>query len=205
MFSQPFLKELAAKVEALELRSSVEVVVVVAPQSGSYRELDAQIGFLAAMLLLLVAIHSPWEFSEDMLLFWLVVGYAAATWLSSVWAGPRRLLSSAERRRKQVQNQAQSAFISKRTHATRERTGLLLYLSHFERLGVFVPDLGVEGKLSRATLNTLEAGWAQTRSNRDFEAAVLRDLETLVAPLADALPQSEDDENEISNEILIER
>lgn len=205
MYSSPFLEQLGGKVEALESGSSVEVVVVVAPQSGSYRELDAQNGFVAAMLLLLVAIHSPFEFAEDMLLFWLVVGYAVGTWVSMRWSGPRRLLSSARRRRQQVDSQARSAFLDKRVHATREHTGLLLYLSHFERLGVFVPDLGVEASLPRATLNNLEAEWAASKSQGDFEAAVLKGLDSLVAPLAEALPRREDDVNEISNEILIER
>jgi putative membrane protein len=204
MFSKELFDGLGQAVERLEAQSSVEVVVVVAPQSGSYRELDHQNAFVAAMLLLLFAIHSPLEFAPDMLLFWLVLGYSVGLLVSSRWAGLRRLLTSPERRRMQVQAQARQTFVERRVMATRERSGLLVYLSAFERFGVFVPDLGVEAVLPRALLNDLEANWAKAKNLPDFEQAVLPGLETLIAPLAKALPRRDDDQNELPNEIVIE-
>lgn len=187
----------------LESRSSVEVVVAVAPQSGSYRELDAQNGFVLAMLIVLVAVHSPWDFDPDMLLFWLVLGYAFGMLVSTRWSGPRRLLTSADRRRAQVQTQAHALFLEQRVHSTRDRSGLLLFLSDFERLAVFVPDLGVEATLPRAELNNLEAEWAKAKTRETFEQAVLQGLESLAEPLASALPRRDDDENELANEVIV--
>jgi len=152
----------------------------------------------------MVAVHSSWEFSDDLIILWLVIAYALTVKLSSHWGGPRRLLTSATRRRDQVRRQASRVFTERRVSGTRERTGLLLYLSAFERLGVLVPDLGVEALLPRAVLNDLEAGWAQAKGREDFEARVLQGLDTLVEPLAKALPRREDDENELSNEVIVE-
>ena len=181
----------------------MEVVVAVAPQSGSYREIDAQNGFVSAMLLLIVAVHSPWDFDPDMLLFWLVLGYAFGIFLSTRWARLRRLLTSPERRRAQVKTQAHATFLEQRVHSTRDRSGLLLFLSDFERLGAFVPDLGVEANLPRAELNNLESIWGQAKTQAEFEQSVLQGLESLVQPLATALPRRDDDENELSNEVIV--
>lgn len=156
------------------------------------------------MLTLMVAVHSPWEFSEDMIILWLVLVYALVMLISSRWDGPRRLLTSATRRRVQVQRQARSVFVERKVSSTRERTGLLLYLSDFERLGVVVPDTGVEAQVPRALFNDLEANWAQAKGREDFQKRVLQGLDSLVEPLANALPRREDDENELSNEVIVE-
>lgn len=188
----------------MEQSSSVEVVVVVGQSSGSYREIDHQNGFVLAMLSLMVAVHSPWEFSEDLIIFWLVVIYAAVRLISSRWDPPRRWLTSAARRRDQVQKQARAAFVERRVSSTRDRSGLLLYLSYFERLGIFVPDTGVEAQVPRALLNDLEARWAKAKTLPEFEAEVLKGLDSLVKPLASGLPRREDDTNELSNEVIVE-
>lgn len=204
LFSEDFLKSLTHRVESLESQSSVELVVVVAKGSGHYRDVDHLYGFLSSCVLVLLAVYSPLDFEPEMLLFWLVVGYTVGYLLSSRWNGPRRLLTAPLRRRRQALAAARAAFVDKGVDRTRDRSGVMLYLSHFERLAIWVADAGVEGGVPRALFNDLEARCATAKSAPELERLVLEGLDSLAQPLAAALPRREDDENELPNEIYIQ-
>ena len=203
MFKQEFLERLSREVERVEEVSSVELVVVVSQQCGNYREIDHQTGFLSAIAMLLVAIYSPWDFHPEMLLLWLVSGYGIGLLVSSKIAGVRRIFTSPARRRFQAQLCARGAFVEKKMSSTRDRTGLLLYISEFERLALLLADTGIEAKVPRAYLNEFEARCSKASSSAELESEILKGLDGLLAPLGQALPRAEDDENELPNEICV--
>lgn len=203
MFDKQFLDKLVESVEQLEAVSSVELVVVASQSSGNYLDIDRQNGFLASALMLLVAIYSPWHFAPEMLLLWLVTAYIIGIVITSKLTFLRWQLSTATRRKAQVDFAARNYFVEKRVSYTRDRTGLLLYLSRFEKLGVLIADAGIEAKVPQSIFNTLEHDWAGCKSVEELQNAVLKGLEKLRVPLGEALPRAEDDTNELPNEVCI--
>lgn len=203
VFSQTFLEKLSKSVENVESVSSVELVIVAAGNSGNYRDIDRQTGFLAAIAILLVAIHSPLEFAPEMLVFWMTLAYFLGSALSERLPWMRRLFLSSKRRKAEVEFSSRYYFHEKKLTHTRERTGLMLYLSHFERKTVLLPDVGVEAKLSGAVLHQFEHECNRQGSIEDFEKAVLEGLDSLKAPIGEALPRPDDDENELPNEVCV--
>ncbi len=203
MFTQSFLEQISTKIEEVESKSSVELVVVLSPSSGSYRELEGQCGFAFVVVLLIVAIYSPWVFLPEYLLGGVIVSYLLGYFLGVKAGWLRRLLTSAQRRRRQVDSQANDAFVQRKLSHTRERTGLLLYVSEFERLVRFVPDTGIQGKVSTAIFNELESRWGQASSLSELEKAILDGLSPLGDTLGESLPRAADDEDELPNEIWL--
>lgn len=201
MFTQDFLTQISTRIEEVERKSSVELVVVLSPSSGSYRELEGQCGFALVVILLIVAIYSPWTFLPEYLLGGVVVAYLSGYVLSVKAGWLRRLLTSVQRRRRQVESQANDAFVRKQVSHTRERTGLLLYVSEFERLVKFVPDTGIQGKVPTAIFNELESRWSQVSSLSELEKAILEGLGPLGDILGESLPRAADDQDELPNEI----
>lgn len=202
MFTQSFLKQVAERVEKLESQSSVELVVVLSDESGHYREIEGHCGFAAVLTLLVFALYSPWEYPPELLMAGVVIAYLIGYALGLKISGLRRLFSSAARRRRQVESQARDAFMQKKVSHTRERTGLLLYLSEFERMARLIPDTGIEAKVPLAVFNTQQAKWDDTASTlAALEEAVLKGLDELAAILAEHLPRPEDDQDELPNEI----
>lgn len=203
MFSQTFLEKLTKLVENVESVSSVELVIVAGPSSGNYRDIDRQTGFLSAILILLVAIHSPLEFAPEMLVFWMAVAYFLGGAGSERLPWLRRAFVSSKRLKAEVEFSSRYYFHEKKLTHTRERTGLMLYLSYFERSAVLLPDVGVEAKLSGAVLHQFEHDCNRHSSIEDFEQAVLAGLDSLKAPIGEALPRPDDDENELPNEVCV--
>ena len=203
LFSEQFLQELEKYVERVEDRSSVELVVLASPGSGNYSEIDGYLGFMTSIAFLLIAIYSPWHFSHDILVLWMIVGFGLGCFVSSRLPLLRRPFLSKARLIEQTQRSARDYFVLKGLSHTRERTGLLLYLSYFERRAVLLPDLGIAGKIPGAIFNDLQASWAKAKNPAELESKILSGLETLIEPLSSAMPKPDDDENELPNEICL--
>jgi uncharacterized membrane protein len=136
----------------------LNVVVAVAPSSGSYRDVDHRAGLIvaAAALAVLLAVHfrgAP--FPEEWIVPPTIAAYVLATLASSRAPALRRLLSGAARRGRQVRRAARAAFVTERIHADAERRGLLVYVSRLERAVTILPDHGVAGRVDDATWHRL--------------------------------------------------
>lgn len=183
--SESFLKKTEDSVAAIEAASRAEVVVVVSGRSGSYAEIDLTWGILAGMTALGVLLHSPWNFNPDLVLLevglWGVLGWLASRRLDPL----RRALTSEKRRRAQVEAAARQAFVEEGVSATRERTGVLVYLSLLEREVVLLPDLGLDGLVPRAVWNQALHSLRGSRDHKGLEERFFRAM----AELAEALPR----------------
>lgn len=203
MFSKSFLDELLAKVQEVEAKSSVELVVVASPFSGSYRELRGWYGSALVIALLMLAIYSPWTYHPEYLLGGVVFAYCLGYYLIAKLDGLNRLVTLPNRRQRQVESQANDVFMRKRVGLTRGRTGLLLYISGLERRIRFVPDVGIQRKVPAAVFNELESSLSQAPNLLGFEAALLKALSPLADCLGEALPRKDDDEDELPNEVWL--
>lgn len=192
---------LTEAVQAVEARSSAELVVAVRARSGSYLHADLIAGLLAALASLIGLLFSPWPFELiwfviDPLLVGLLAGFAASR-LPAV----RRALTFQRVRRRNVETAARSTFVEKRVHGTTGRTGILLYISLLEREAAVIHDLGV-GTLAttegwRHAVGEIEEGVRQGEDGAAI-AGRLRALGDLLAP---ALVRSAQDVDELGNEV----
>ncbi len=176
-------------VEGLEQRTAAELVVVSAPRSGSYRDLSLLLGVCAAACLLLFAVFSPWQVDPA----WLPVELLAAFGLFS-WIGESplvlRWLGDRERQERQVRQAAAAAFHTEQVHATRQRVGVLVYVSALERRVELIADHRVEERVPRADWNLVH--W-----RADDLDGFLAGLRQVGAILAEHLPASEARDNQL--------
>jgi putative membrane protein len=195
---ETFHKAIEAAVAAAEERTSAEIVVAMSRFSGSYRDTDYLGGALLAAAGLVSMLFAPFTVSEV-----LVLPYCAALFaLGAVLCGRvtilRRWLTTSARRFEQARQAATLAFLEEGLTATRERNGLLIYLSLFENSVEIVPDLGIDGKVQRAEWNRLRHDMAQA-ALAEKPAAVLRAIEQCGAILATPFPPGADNPDEIPN------
>lgn len=197
-FDASFKAEVKRAVADVERETSGEVVVAVRPVSGNYRHVDLTVGAVAALLALLVFLYHPEPFEFTYLPVELGATFALGTLLSMSLAPVGRWFGSRRRRRDAVELAASAAFTDLGVHATRERTGLLIFVSVFEQELVVRADVDV-GQVSKSA--EFEAWQAELRQcafgggNTDF-ASTLRKLGPI---LAAPLPRRTDDENELAD------
>lgn len=176
-----------------EARTSAEICVVLAPRSGSYRDLSLLVGLASAWSLLAFLVLSPLSFSPLAALVELPVATAAVTWLTHRSPWLLRRLSRVGRRASQVDRAAAAAFHEEGVHLTRERTGLLVYVSLLEGRVAVLPDAAIEGCIPAARWRDIRWGDGPGLDQQ----ALLAGLDEVGDILAAALPATGDNPNEV--------
>lgn len=197
--AQAFLERVERSVAAIERASRAEVVVVVAPRSGSYADVDLRWALATGFLTLAFLLHSPWEFNSDLVLLDVAL-FAGLGWLLSRRLDPlRRLLTTRARRHRQVQGAALQVFMEERVSATRDRSGVLLYVSLLEKEVAILPDLGLDGLVPRAEWNGILHDLESARSRKDLQERFFAGLDRLEQRLPLHAPSTGDNPDEIPN------
>lgn len=210
-FTQADLDAIRAAVGEAEKRTSGEIVPYVVDQSDEYLSATWKGAALGAILgpLVALAIHrwsSIWGIPVD---WWIAlpapVGGALGYLLSLLppirrWMVGEEILEERSRRRAAV------AFLEQEVFRTVNRTGILLFVSLFERRVVLLADSGIHQKVEQGQWDDITRRLAgEIRRGRTGPAmveAILACGELLERHKVDVLPE---DRDELSNELRRER
>lgn len=190
-------------IREVESKSSAEVVVTVRPRSGDYLAADLTFAAITALVGLCIYVYAPMQFTDDLappsiaMLFFAALACSARVPQIRRWFTPKRLLAASTRAA------ARESFVDQNIASTRDRTGILIYVSTFEQEAHVVTDIGIvrreiEGNLLRLTY-AIEHAISQDKPLAAFEDA----LRELGKWLADNLPPRIDDTNELSDEVNV--
>lgn len=195
------LQRIEAAVRAAEIRTTGEIYCVVAEESSDYHATPlawaAGVALLAPAILLLLGVHVT---APDLSRFggWTAdqvegVGEATAraaligtlllqgllfvaTFFLVAIPPVRRWLTPRGMKRDRVRVRAEEQFISKNLHATRERTGVLIYVSAAERMAELIADEAIHGQVPDDTwdkaMAALVAGLRLGRPAEGFTEAI---------------------------------
>jgi len=198
-----FLSEVESAIADVEERTAAEVVVVVTAWSGSYRDVELRAGIALALLWLVVILFSPLTVAPVWVIPELALAFLCGFLLARRSGRIRRLLCSSRRRRDQVRAEAARAFHEEQVSLTRERTGLLVFVSLGEELGALEPDAGLSAVLPEERLRELEERLSSLLARESWPRALAEELRALGDFLAETLPVREDDVNELPNRIRV--
>jgi putative membrane protein len=192
---------LVAAIQAVEARTSAELVICVRRQSGSYLHADLLAGIAAAIAALACLLYLPVDFGLHAFLIDPILAGVVVALSCSRLPMLRRWLTRAAVREHAVQEAAHASFFAKGIRRTSDAIGILIYISALERRAVVVIDDGVARAVPeqdwRAAVLVLEAS---VHAGADARV-VCKAIEALGEVLQPCLPRSEDDVNELSDEV----
>jgi putative membrane protein len=193
-------KQVTEAVVDVESRTAAEVVVVVHRTSGTWREVDLGVGAFCGFGVLLLVLFHPKPIPVPVMPIDVAVAFLLGAVLCANLGPLKRLLLPRRRVAAQVLATARSMFVGQGVSRTTGRTGILVYVSTFERAVEVVPDVGVDPKAIEAEANALRASLANGADLPTFLAA----LRALGKPLEMALPRAADDVNELPDAPVME-
>jgi putative membrane protein len=195
-------------VDRAERGTSGEIVPFVVNASDSYEGALWKGAALGALVASLVAAAAwlVWEFWGAPIALWLIGPPMAGAALGYLLAGAvpflRRALIGQEVTSRRVERRAAMAFLDEEVFRTRDRTGILLFLSLFERRVIVIGDEGINSKVTESEWNELVArlvaGIESKRAVDALVSAIDECGELLRQRGVDIRP---DDENELSDEL----
>jgi len=199
-FSERAKRETAAAIRAVEEKTSVELVVAVRKRSAVYRHADYLVGLVALIAALIVILFAEHTFALEAIPLELLAAFAIGAVAASRIPPLRRVLTSRKERTEAVRAAARAAFHDLGVSRTKGRTGILVFVSAFEKAADVVPDIGLDTE-------KLGSKWdepvrqAASKGNLD---AVIKALRELGPVLGAAYPRADDDENELPDEVTVQ-
>jgi putative membrane protein len=194
-------REARAVVEGIEAQTSAEIVVCLRGASDTYRDVDYLFGFLVSLGALMAMLFGGHPFSPASFPLGLVAGFLSGAVASANVAQIRRLLVFPGRKAAAVSLAARGAFHDQGVTRTHARTGILLYVSMFERRVEVLLDVGINsrnlGHEWKAAVTALEGSLSPHPDIDRFLAAV----RALGPILGRALPRAADDVNDLPEEV----
>jgi putative membrane protein len=195
-------KTLAGCVKAIEEKTAAEVVVTVRDRSDTYRHVDVATGTALAALMLAVYVYFPVDFPDAPAPAAIVLAFVGGVLLSAAVDPLKRLFVTKAARRRAVRLSARAAFVDQGIGATVARTGILVYVSLFEREVEVVADVGVDvmqmGEAWTSTVAAIEACARAGATPEQLGSA----LKKLSEPLAQSMPRRANDVNELPDEVV---
>ena len=196
------LKAIEAKIAEVEKTTAGEIVVHVVEKSDDYPA--ARLGW--SVLLAAVASEVLSYELPDLFQSWsleLAVGIGVVFWLLFGLPPILRWLVPAGSKAAQVHRRALAAFIENRVHRTRDASGVLILVSMFERRVEILADegiharIGVDGwqKYIRRIIEGIKAGRPA--------AGIVKTIGHIGDELKVGVPPRPDDQNELSNEVIL--
>jgi putative membrane protein len=210
----------SAAVAAAEARTDGEIVTVVAPCSDGYRDVTLHYAVLTmlAVPVLLALLPQSWidwvsgwllgwngEWTRGWLMLALAVMLALAFLVGRVlfsWRPLLMALTPGATKSRRVRRRAIAHFRSACEGRTHGRTGILIYLSLMERRAEIVADRAINDKVEAAVWGEAMAAMVDEVKAGRVGAGMAAAVEKVGAVLAQHLPRSQGDTDELPNRLI---
>src|SRR5688572_16847449 len=204
LFNQAQMKQIETKVAEVEKKTSGEIVVKVVPASGQYRwvrGLWAGIGLgTASASLGILSVGAHWAFSVWQVFEWQLAGALAFSFLP-FWMPARRLFIPKKLAAERVDRAAMAAFTALGVGDTRDRTGILIYLSELEHRVEILADRGIHAKAGKTYWDLEVRKIVDGIHARRATDALCEAIDDMGKKLAENFPPRTDDKNELPDSV----
>jgi len=199
------------RVAEAEKRTGAQIVLAVIERSNSYAEIPwkafALAVSVAGLFVFFQAMIQPEWFEYIAVLRAMATTLAAGAFCALMtvclpWFA--RLFLNDHRKELEVRQYAESLFLARQLFATRNRSGILLLVSLFERHVIVLPDTGISARLSQESLQEIISLMTPSLASGSVSHALEEGLVKLEEILA-ATATGEAGENELPDEIIEEK
>lgn len=108
-------------------------------------------------------------------------------------------------RNKDIRELAESEFYKLNMHQTRDKTGVLLFFLLAERKFFILADKGINEKVNQDVWDKVSSEIQENFKNGYFSKGIVQGIENVGSLLSEHFPIKPDDENELTNKVVIQR
>ncbi len=219
LFNDEQRKRVKQTVVDAESHTSCEIVTVVASSSGRYDRPEDIIGFwfagLSTIFLWILFSRNPQEagswdtisLSAEILtlVVSMIIMFMLGVVLGSQLGWLRRLFTPRKQMMEEVTSQASKVFFDKRVHHTTSATGLLIYISLFERIAIILGDQEIldHPQLGQSFLDKICQQLTTHLHAENYTEGICETISEAGQQLSKALPRKNDDVNELHDALVL--
>ena len=204
-FSNTDREAIRVATAAAERKTAGELVVYVTERCDPHPEVAWKGSLLGGAVGALFAAIAVWRFggwgAPDYL--WILIGFQlglVAGWVASRFDAVARKLIGEEALDSRVDGRAAEAFLEEQVFATRERTGVLIFVALFEHRVLVLADEGIDERVADEAWDSISGELAAGIRSGMPAQALIQAVERCADLLEAHGVHPADEENEISNE-----
>ena len=194
-------QQIAAAIAAAEHKTQGEVVTVITRCSDDYRYIPLLWAALLALLVpgILSAFENP--LPGDMAYLAQICTFLGAAVLFN-WLPLKMRLIPGKVKSLRAHRLAREQFFTQNLHMTRERTGVLLFVSVGERYVEIIADQGINTVVAEEAWQSIVNGFTTRVRKRKVAEGFLTAIDACGELLADHFPATNDNRNELPNRLV---
>lgn len=200
LINDKFAEVLAAQIQDVERQTNAEIVTVLARRSDDYLYISTLWAAFIAMLTPLGAHELGFWLEWQELFFWQWLIWLVATLLFR-WQPLMMRLVPAHVRRQRASLMARQQFLAQGLHHTRERLGVLIFVSEAERYVEILVDQGVAERIDDACWQQIVAEFTQKVKSGEIEAGFTQSVGRVGELLIRLFPATSA-QNELPNHLI---
>lgn len=195
--------EIAAAIKEVEKNTSGEIAVMIVDESDSYPEADILSGVIIGGFVSLVI--TELFFGDSLTVFMIFfAGLSLVTgWMTEYFPALKRIFIAKNRMDELVREQAVQSFYERGLHKTRDATGVFFFISLFEHKVWILADTGINSKITPQELQVFAADMAEGIRQGRAADILCQEIANLGTVLAEHFPPRQDNENELSNRVIV--
>ena len=188
-------------IKKAEAKTSGEILPVILKQSDFYPAAHFRFALIMGILFSIIFYYN-YDFDDPIFLLWaqfpgILIGYALA-FLPFF----KRLFTTKAEMDEEVHQRAVGVYFENKVSITRDRTGIMIFVSLLERKVKILADCGINEKVEKnywnEIVNTLVSDIAKDKKIEGMVSAI----ESCGKGLMESFPIKSDDSNEISNKLI---
>lgn len=210
-FNDTEKQQIEEAVKALEKETSGELVMYYSRQSDEYDEANWITSIILSFFGIIVIMISSylWLLPSGISLFeiggYLIVLMALGFFIPKIWPKIKRFVISDEKKELRVFSKASDAFLSEEVFQTKDRTGILIYISELEQQVVVIADSGINAKVNQSDWNDVVSIITNGIKTKQLTSGIIEAINQCKNLLLDNdFKASSNDTNELSDELRID-
>jgi len=197
------IKDVEKEIESVEKETSGELVPVVAKKSSDYRTVEMINAFVFAYLFMFIDFGVHGSLNPLNILFDTVVAVLLIVLLFR-FGFFKRILVPKKLMAQKVHSAAMMSFYRNGVYRTKNKTGILIYVSLAERMVVVIGDEGIHNKVGDDAWKDVISIIINGIKTKKVEQGIIDGIGSCRNLLKTHFPIDKDDKNELHNKVVYE-
>lgn len=203
-FNEAFRTKLYDAIKEIEDNSLIEIVVLIKPQSGLYRDIAAWTGIIFSFVLYSFFMFSPFNFDVYLIYAFTVLSFFAVYFLVMTFPQIVFKLIPAKRKNRNAEIMARALFQKGGLRFTSQRIGTLIYFSLYEKKAIVLPDRGAETSVPAQEWDNINQNFQAVFDSDNLPDAILSTLASCKPVFHQYIPPVDNDINELPDDLSVE-
>ncbi len=200
--TEEFKKNISDEVSKYEQKTSGEIVPVLVQASDHYPASHYRAGILLGLLGQFGAYVFELNYSLPFLPLYCFVAFFVLGFFLAKIGTVKRLMTFKSEMNEEVHQRATELFFQLDTHSTKDRNGVLIFLTQTERRIIIMGDKGIHEKVGQEFWDKIIAEMIPLLKNKQTLEALKLGIQKVGEALAQHYPRHADDKNQLKNDLF---